>query len=115
MVAKTTKNKKAKGRKFQQDVKRALLGVHPDLQEDDIQSRSMGAGGEDLMLSPLARKYIPFSFECKRQEVFKVSEWFKQTKENAGDYMPALVMKRNNEDALVVLKLDDFIKVIKHE
>ena len=42
-----TQSAKAKGRRFQQWVRDKLiesLGIHPE----DIESRSMGAGGEDL-------------------------------------------------------------------
>ena len=45
-----TQSAKAKGRKLQQWVRDQLieqLNVHPE----DIESRSMGAGGEDLILS----------------------------------------------------------------
>ena len=43
-----TQSAKAKGRRFQQWVRDKLiesLGIHPE----DIESRSMGAGGEDLI------------------------------------------------------------------
>ena len=45
-----TQSAKAKGRRFQQWVRDQLienLDVHPE----DVESRSMGAGGEDLILS----------------------------------------------------------------
>ena len=45
-----TQSAKAKGRKLQQWMRNLLiekLEVHPE----DIESRSMGAGGEDLILS----------------------------------------------------------------
>ena len=55
---------KAKGRKLQQWVRDQLIehrGVHPE----DIESRSMGAGGEDLIMARDARQKFPFSIECK--------------------------------------------------
>ena len=45
---------KAKGRRLQQDVRNRLieeLDVHPE----DIESRSMGASGEDLIMARAAR------------------------------------------------------------
>ena len=45
-----TQSAKAKGRRFQQWVRNLLieeLSVHPE----DIESRSMGAGGEDLIMA----------------------------------------------------------------
>ena len=54
---------KAKGRSLQQDVRNRLieeLDVHPE----DIESRSMGASGEDLIMARAARKKFPYSIEC---------------------------------------------------
>ena len=55
-----TQSAKAKGRKLQQWVRDQLieqLNVHPE----DIESRSMGAGGEDLIMARAARQKFPFS------------------------------------------------------
>ena len=62
-----TQSAKAKGRRFQQWVRDKLvesLGIHPE----DIESRSMGAGGEDLIMARAAREKFPYSVECKNQE-----------------------------------------------
>ena len=62
-----TSSAKAKGRRFQQWVRDQLiehLNVHPE----DIESRSMGAGGEDLIMARAAREKFPYSIECKNQE-----------------------------------------------
>ena len=62
-----TQSAKAKGRRFQQWVRDKLietLGVHPE----DIESRSMGAGGEDLIMARAARKKFPYSIECKTKK-----------------------------------------------
>ena len=53
---------KAKGRRLQQWVREQLiekLNVHPE----DIESRSMGAGGEDLIMARAARQKFPHSIE----------------------------------------------------
>ena len=50
---------KAKGRRLQQWVRNQLieqLDVHPE----DIESRSMGAGGEDLIMARAARLKFPY-------------------------------------------------------
>ena len=52
-----TSSAKAKGRRFQQWVRDQLieqLNVHPE----DVESRSMGAGGEDLIMARAAMKTI---------------------------------------------------------
>jgi hypothetical protein len=59
---------KAKGRRLQQRVASDILRAFPGLSEDDVVSRSMGAGGEDIMLSAAARRCVPLSLECKNAE-----------------------------------------------
>ena len=45
-----------------------LLETFPDLEPDDIKSTVMGDSGEDIQLSPLARKIIPLTIEVKRRK-----------------------------------------------
>ena len=64
---------KAKGRRLQQWVRNQLieqLDVHPE----DIESRSMGAGGEDLIMARAARQKFPYSIECKNVEKLNIWE-----------------------------------------
>ncbi len=80
-----TQSAKAKGRRLQQwfrDLLIEKLEVHPE----DIESRSMGAGGEDLIMARAARAKFPYSIECKNQESVNVWKSYEQAKENAGDY-----------------------------
>ena len=90
-----TSSAKAKGRRLQQwfrDLLIEKLDVHPE----DIESRSMGAGGEDLIMARAARKKFPYSIECKNQESLNVWKAYEQAEENSGDYEPIVVLKRNN-------------------
>ncbi len=103
---------KAKGRRLQQQFRDLLieeLGIHPE----DIESRSMGAGGEDLIMARAAREKFPFSIECKNVEKLNVWEAYKQASENSKDYEPIVVMKKNNHKALVVLDAEKFVKILK--
>lgn len=112
-MASTVQSRKAKGRRFQQwicELIRSSFG----LEEDDVQSRSMGAGGEDIMLSPKARSLFPFSVEAKNQEKLNVWEAFKQAQSNSKDYIPILFIKRNRETPKVVLEAETFIKLLKN-
>ena len=62
-----TQSAKAKGRRFQQWVRDKLieqLNVHPE----DIESRSMGAGGEDLIMARAAREKFPYSHHLDNQK-----------------------------------------------
>jgi hypothetical protein len=103
---------KAKGRNLQNWVRDQLieqLNVDPE----DIESRSMGAGGEDLIMSKAARKLFPFSVECKNVEKLNVWEAYEQAKANAGTYEPIVIMKKNHKKPLVVMDAENFIKMIK--
>lgn len=113
MVAKTTASRKAKGRKFQQEIMKAILDLFPELEADDVVSRSMGAGGEDLLLSPKARKLLPISIEAKCQEALNFWASYEQAKVNSkGKYIPVLMAKRNRTEAIVVLSLTNFLWIM---
>ena len=101
---------KAKGRLFQQWVRDQLI-EHREIHPEDIESRSMGAGGEDLIMARDARQKFPFSIECKNQEKLNVWDAYKQASENSKDYEPIVVMKKNNHKTLVVLDAEKFVKL----
>ena len=105
---------KAKGRRLQQETRQALieeLGIHPE----DIESRSMGAGGEDLIMARAARAKFPYSIECKNQEKVNVWKSYEQCDANSKDYEPVVIIKKNNFKLLAVLDLEHFIKLHKQE
>ena len=103
-----TSSAKAKGRRFQQWVRDQLieqLEVHPE----DVESRSMGAGGEDLIMARAAREKFPYSIECKNQESVNVWKSYEQAETNCKGYEPLLVIKRNRSKPLVVMDAQAFI------
>ena len=107
-----TSSAKAKGRKLQQWMRNLLiekLEVHPE----DIESRSMGAGGEDLIMARAAREKFPMSIECKNQEKVNVWESYKQAEDNSKDYEPVVVIKRNNSKPLVLVDAEYFVSMFK--
>ena len=108
-----TSSCKAKGRKLQQWVRDIILESFPSLEADDVRSTSMGAGGEDVQLSPAARKLFPYSVECKSVEKLNVWAAYEQAEANSGKYEPILVMKKNRKKPLVVLDAEAFIALIK--
>ncbi len=103
---------KAKGRRLQQQF-RELLIEELDIHPEDIESRSMGAGGEDLIMARAARQKFPYSIECKNVEKLNVWEAYKQAEENSKDYEPVVVMKKNNHKTLVVIDAEHFVKIHK--
>jgi hypothetical protein len=101
---------KAKGRRLQQWVRDKLiemLDVHPE----DIESRSMGAGGEDLIMARAARQKFPYSIECKNVEKLNVWEAYEQAQANSGDYEPIVIMKKNGKKPLVVVDAEYYIQL----
>ena len=109
-----TQSAKQKGRKLQQwfrDLLIEKLEVHPE----DIESRSMGAGGEDLIMSRAARAKFPYSIECKNQESVNVWKSYDQAKENSGNYEPIVVLKRNKSKPLVLINAEHFVNLLKNK
>ena len=107
-----TSSAKQKGRKLQQWMRDLLiekLGVHPE----DIESRSMGSQGEDLIMARAAREKFPLSIECKNQESVNVWKSYEQAAENSGEYEPVVVIKRNQSKPLVVIDAEYFVSMFK--
>ncbi len=99
-----TSSAKAKGRKLQDWVVAYLREKHHRwLENDDIKPALMGESGEDVKLSPAARKFIPYSFECKNVE--KLNTWtaYDQAVENSKGYTPIVIIKKNGRKPLAVL------------
>jgi hypothetical protein len=105
-----TSSAKAKGRKLQQWFRNLLiekLDIHPE----DIESRSMGASGEDLIMARAAREKFPYSVEAKNQESVNIWKAYEQAEENSGDYEPIVVLKRNKSKPLVLIDADYFVRL----
>ena len=108
-----TSSGKAKGRRLQNKVRDVLLEhFSEELEPDDIRTAIMGETGEDIKLSPAARKLIPYSFECKNQEKLNIWSSLEQAEENSGDYPPVLIFKRNRSKTYVTIELEEFMKLI---
>ena len=107
-----TQSAKAKGRRLQQwfrDLLIEKLEVHPE----DIEARSMGAGGEDLIMARAARAKFPYSIECKNQESVNVWKSYEQAVENSGNYEPIVIIKRNKSKPLVLIDAEHFVSLLK--
>lgn len=73
----------------------------------------MGASGEDVVMSPLARSVFPFSIEAKNQERVNVWDAYEQAKVNAPkDADPILFIKRNRSKPMVVMDAERFLYLI---
>ena len=97
-----TRSAKNKGKRLQNNVRALLLETFTQLEPDDVRSTTMGESGEDIQLSPAARKLIPFAFECKNQEKLNIWESLKQAESNSQKGKPVLVFKRNRSKTYAV-------------
>ena len=95
---------KAKGRRLQQWIAAKCIEAFPHLSEDDVRSTSMGASGEDVLLSCAARKCIPLSIEAKNQERLNIWSAIDQCNSNKGDNNMCIVMKRNNSKVYATIE-----------
>ena len=116
MVASTPASRKAKGRKFQQQVRQDLID-RLDIHEGDILSTAMGQAGCDLYLSPAARARFPFAVECKHQETISLPTWWRQCTRNAAaeGLAPLLVLKQSRREPLAVLRWTDLLSLLRHD
>ena len=109
-----TQSAKAKGRKLQQAVRDKILEVFYHLEPDDVKSTSMGAGGEDVQLSPAARKVFPYSVECKARASFPPYAWYQQAKHNAPPGAePLLIVKQDRTKPLVLVDMEHFFSLLE--
>src|SRR6056300_790482 len=107
------KSRNQKGRRLQNHLRDRLLKAFPHLKDADVKVAIMSEPGADIKLSRIAKKLIPYQFECKNQEKMKtVYQWFKQCQRH-GPLEPILVIKRNSQEELAVLRLDELIDLIK--
>ena len=107
-----TQSRKAKGRRLQNQFMQLLI-EKLEIDPEDIESRSMGAGGEDLIMSKAARNKFPYSVECKNQERMNIWSAWEQANNNKGIYEPLVVIKKNGISPLVVLDAENFLEMIK--
>jgi len=103
---------KQKGRRLQQWVRDRMLALHPALGPNDVTSRSSGAGGTDLILSPRAFLVFPLAVECKNVERVNVWTAYAQASAHTGGGEPMVVISRNRMKPLVVVDADWFLSLV---
>ena len=110
-----TSSRKAKGRALQNHVVAKVLTSFPSLEPADVRGAIMGENGEDIKLSPKAKKWFNFSVECKNQEKYKgVYDCFDQIeghKDSSGQ--PLVILKMNRKKPLAIVDLDYFFTLIQ--
>lgn len=104
---------KAKGRRHQQRIRDDLLKTFSHLSEDDVRSTSMGASGEDILLSARAQQDIPLSIEAKNCERLNIWSAIDQCKTNCPKTRhPCIVFTRNHETIYAAVPWSYFIELL---
>lgn len=105
---------KSKGRRHQQRICRDLLDAFEnELGPDDVRSTSMGAGGEDVLLSTRAQELIPYSFEAKCCERLNLWSAIEQAQANCPAHRtPCVVVGKNRTLPYAVIPWEHFVSLI---
>lgn len=106
---------KAKGRTGQQEVRDKLLETFSEFEPDDIKSTTMGDTGEDIQLSPAARKKIPLSIEVKRRkEGLKTVYGYLEQASNHAKGEPVVFYRSDRKPWLVVVGMNHYMELLKN-
>lgn len=103
---------KQKGRTLQNKVRDMLMEAFPELEEGDVRGTAMGQSGEDVQLSPAARRLIPYQIECKNKARSQLHTYFDQAKTH-GNHTPMVITKMDRKEILAVVELSEFIRLLK--
>ena len=104
---------KNKGKRLQNKIRDLILEKFNNiLERDDVRSITMGDSGEDILLSPAARRVFPFSVECKNQEKLNIWEALTQAEENSGNHTPLVIFKRNRSKTYAILEFKELLKLL---
>ena len=108
-----TQSAKNKGRLLQQWVRDQLITLF-GLSDEDIRSTSMGAGGEDILFSPVAARRLGISVECKSRDRIAVYGYYEQAQENCPPSREAVVViKQNRAKPLVVVDAEYYFNLLE--
>ena len=108
-----SRSAKNKGKRLQNKIRDLILEkFNAKLESDDVRSITMGDSGEDILLSPTARRLFPFSVECKNQESLSIWSALEQAENNAGKHIPLVIFKRNRSKTYAVLEFDKLLELL---
>tara|TARA_R100000544_G_C2163769_1_gene28904 strand:- start:24 stop:368 length:345 start_codon:yes stop_codon:yes gene_type:complete len=110
-----TRAAKAKGRGGQQEVRDKLLETFPEFEADDIKSTTMGDTGEDIQLSPLARKTLPISIEVKRRKSgMKTAYDYIDQAGNHGKGEPVVFYRSDRQPWIIMVGIDHYMELLRN-
>lgn len=123
MKPSSAKNKGREGQKevitLLQDLLEEMTGVW--YSDDYFKSTSMGAGGEDIFLSPEIRKHIPWQVEVKRNKKKAICRDIEQARSH-GKHLPIVIFREDhdkgrgaNKPWCVALEWDVFKQILENK
>jgi|TARA_Y100000022_G_C13135391_1_gene322417 hypothetical protein len=106
---------KAKGRTGQNEIRDKLLETFPEFEEDDIKSTTMGDTGEDIQLSPAARKRLPITIEVKRRKSgMKTAYDYIEQASKHGKGEPVVFFRADRKNWITMVSLDHYMDLLKN-
>lgn len=100
--------RKAKARRLQNRIRDLIRSMFPQLEPDDVEATPMGVNGEDVRLSPAARRLFGYQIEAKQRATSAVHTDYAQAKSH-GPHEPLLVIGKDRDIPLAVISLDHFM------
>ena len=109
-----TRAAKAKGRTGKKEIRDKLLETFPEFEEDDIKSTTMGDTGEDIQLSPAARKKIPITVEVKRRKsgMKTAYDYIEQARKH-GKGEPVVFFRADRKEWITMISIDHYMELIR--
>lgn len=111
-----SQSRKAKGRELQKKIAEFLTNLF-SWKEGDCESRPMGSGGVDLMMSPKARDDFPFSIESKNWKKFPSAPALEQADYNKYKGTIGCVVwkppRKSAENSIIYFNLKEFAEFWK--
>ena len=106
-------SRRRKGKRLQNLVRSKILDTFDILRPTDVSVAKTGENGCDVKLSKIAKRILPYQFECKYQErLSTLHRWFNQSRKH-GRLEPILVVKMNDKKPLLVMDLEHFFEIVK--
>ena len=94
------------------EVQALILKWFPELEPDDCRSNPMGSDGEDILLSPAARKILPWNIEVKRKKKVGAARFMEQAGTH-GEHEPVALFREDRGEWYAVITADYLFQLVK--
>lgn len=73
----------------------------------------MGQSGEDIQLSPAARKILPYQVECKNKSRSQIHTYYNQARLH-GEWEPLVIVKMDRDIPLAIVSAEHFFNILSN-